>query len=270
VKRDVFELCSKLELQNEVVRKLKCIADKTISHEIDMLIGHLVCPETAEQTYKILAEMFGEEKDNSRLLFCYLNAALITYQRYQELNIPDDIYFDTMKSFTRFIGEQYEITGEYSFQHGDWMWRHISMQLFRIGQLEYEFYCYQGEKVISIHIPSDVDFRNEMVEISIEQARIFMREYYPDHAKERYMCYSWLLSPKLRELLGENSNIIKFQEHFDLVETGGMNHVDIQRIFKMPVDTKYSELRECTSLQRKVKKRILNGEGIGFGCGFLR
>jgi len=78
VKRDVFELCSKLQLQNEVVRKLKCIADKTISHEIDMLIGHLVCPETAEQTYKILAEMFGEEKDNSRLLFCYLNAALIT------------------------------------------------------------------------------------------------------------------------------------------------------------------------------------------------
>lgn len=267
---NIFELCDRIYLQSEVIDKLKGVADEKLFDNHRFLIEGLTCPETAEASYEQLSKQIGNDKDNMKMMYCYLKAALLTYGKYQERAIPDEIYFDTMKCFTRFVGEYYEMTGEFAFTKGAWIWRQVSMRLFRIGQLEYEFRSYRDEKVISIHIPSDADFRREAVGESIAQAKNFMQKYYLERANDRYMCYSWLMSPKLKTLLANDSNIINFQERFELVETEGMDKVDIPRIFKMPKDTPYHALKEETSLQRKVKKLLLNGEGIGLGYGFLK
>lgn len=267
---NIWELCEKIGLQIEIISKLKEIADDKLINEQCFLIERLTCPETAECSYEQLSKNIGDDKDNMKLMYCYLKAALLAYRKYQESGIPDEIYFETMKGFTRFAGEYHELTGEFSFTKGAWIWRHISMCLFRIGQLEYEFTSYRGEKVVSIHIPSDANFSREAVQESISQAKVFIQKYFPDRARDRFLCYSWIMSPKLKSLLDSNSNIINFQDRFELVETEDMDTVEIPRIFKMPYDTPYDKLKEETSLQRKVKELLLSGNGIGRGYGFLK
>jgi hypothetical protein len=77
------------------------------------------------------------------------------------------------------------------------------------------------------------------------------------------------MSPQLRELLPEGSNILKFQEMFDMSpETNPGNGV-LLWVFKNP-KLPLEEMPENTSLQRKLKRFLLDGGQFLEGRGFLR
>jgi hypothetical protein len=100
-----------------------------------------------------------------------LKETLHTYKIYEEKEIPEKIFFDTMKCFTRFINETFKMTGKLSFDRYWWTTRQVGCHLFRIGELEYEIKQTEEDTYISLHIPSDADFSPNAVDKSLSEAK---------------------------------------------------------------------------------------------------
>jgi len=144
------------------------------------------------------------------------------------------------------------------------------MLLFRIGDLEYEMLEEKGKKEISVHIPSNAKMTDADIDASIKAAQEFFAAHYPEYADSDYVCDSWLLSPKLKELLSEESNIIRFQNRFEITSEDKEAKDIFEWIFKTSEDAEIATLPENTSLQRKAKALLLKGDNIGIAFGVLK
>ena len=81
-------------------------------------------------------------------------------------------------------------------------------------------------------------------------------------------CASWLLNPRLKHLLGEQSRIVQFGECFVKypIQDAGVGVLNF--VFgKVPEDL--TDLPENTSLHRKLKKLYLEGDCIHTYSGAL-
>ena len=76
------------------------------------------------------------------------------------------------------------------------------------------------------------------------------------------------MSPHLREMLPSDSNIIRFQEMYEVVKV----HYDYpqaeQRIFGDVLEDK-ERYPEDTSLRRAAKQYLMSGKDIGIGIGVI-
>lgn len=266
---DLYELYDLIDLQTEMIQKLKLVGEKIDLKQIDFYLKQLMDRETAVESYRHLKTLLEEDKDNMKMLYCQLECARRVFDQYQKKHIKDTIYRDTMKCFSRFIEECKKKNGRMFFDRDWWTYRQISMSLFRIGELEYEFQKYEGENVIAIHIPSDANLSKEAVDASMKQAEIFFQTYYHDYKYEKYSCDSWLLSPRLKPLLSRKSNILSFQNRFHIVRENNEDKGYIEWLFQVPIDTNYKDLPAKTDLQKKVKEILLNGGNIGSAYGII-
>ena len=269
---ELQELYHLIELQPKVIERLDAVSEETNLTEIEVYLKQLSDIETAEQAYHYLQTQFQKEADydNLKMLYCQLECARRISDKYQEKNIPQSIYRDTMKCFTRFITECEKKNGRMFFDRGWWTYRQISMSLFRIGELEYEFCEHEGERVIGIHIPSDADLSARAVEHSLEQTDIFFRTYYQGYIFDKYTCDSWLLSPALKPLLSEKSNILSFQNRFTIIQKNEEEKDYIEWLFQVPEGTDVKDLPETTGLQKRVKEVVMSGGTIGTAYGVMR
>uniref|UniRef100_UPI004056070C acyltransferase domain-containing protein n=1 Tax=Acetatifactor sp. TaxID=1872090 RepID=UPI004056070C len=266
----VQELCVEIELQESLAER---VMEFILSYDfasINHLIQELSVAQTAFDAYKKLEKVFQEDEDKIKMLSCQLLCAAGLYERYQKKKISHKIYIDTMKCFTRFAEECMVKTGKYAFDRAWWTYRQVSMVLFRIGELEYELVEENGKKAIYLHIPSDASFTKDMVDQSLEMAQYVISTAYPEYVTCDYFCESWLLSPKLKELLDVNSNIIQFQNRFEIMKENKQAKDIFEWLFKTDENTEISILKEDTSLQRKAKQLLLQGENIGIAYGVLK
>lgn len=266
---DLYELYDLIDLQTEMIQKLKLVGEKIDLKQIDFYLKQLMDRETAVESYRHLKTLLEEDKDNMKMLYCQLECARRVFDQYQKKHIKDTIYRDTMKCFSRFIEECKKKNGRMFFDRDWWTYRQISMSLFRIGELEYEFQKYEDENVIAIHIPSDANLSKGAVNASMKQAEIFFQTYYHDYKYEKYSCDSWLLSPRLKPLLSKKSNILSFQNRFHIVRENNEDKGYIEWLFQVPIDTNYKNLPAKTDLQKKVKEILLNGGNIGSAYGII-
>ena len=259
-------------LQEEMRMRL-CGLEKTFpTAEYEAELNALTDPDAAEGAMEKLLERLGEDPGHVRMLLCYLEAARRVYGKYRAAGIEDKIFFDTMKTFPRFVEECRRKTGRYDYDRVWRNWRQVSMRLFRLGELEYEPGQDGQQKVMAVHIPSDARFDAASVDASLRAARAFFAKYMPEWADCPYRCHSWLLSPMLRELLGPDSNILRFQSRFEIVRVDEGDRGFLQWIYEVPdvnnVDV--SGLPEDTSLRRAVKEALLHGKSVGAAVGYLR
>lgn len=266
---DLYELYDLIDLQTEMIQKLKLVGEKIDLKQIDFYLKQLMDRETAVESYRHLKTLLEEDKDNMKMLYCQLECARQVFDQYQKKHIKDTIYRDTMKCFSRFIEECKKKNGRMFFDRDWWTYRQISMSLFRIGELEYEFQKYEDENVIAIHIPSDANLSKGAVNASMKQAEILFQTYYHDYKYEKYSCDSWLLSPRLKPLLSKKSNILSFQNRFHIVRENNEDKGYIEWLFQVPIDTNYKNLPAKTDLQKKVKEILLNGGNIGSAYGII-
>ena len=226
--------------------------------------------ETAKEGYESLKTYLQEDEGSIKMLFCQLECARRCHAEYRARGISDRVYADTMKCFQRYLHECKKKTGEMYFDRGWWTYRQISMHLFRIGQLEYELCNSRAGKAVSIHIPSDASFTPRDVDESFLLAERFIDRHYPEYSHAGRICESWLLSPALRELLPEESNILNFQRRFRIIDESRDAREFIEWIFQVPKDTELSRLPENTRLQRAAKERLQAGETISEAYGILK
>lgn len=267
---ELVEFYERIGLQAEIVQKLRGIREKIDWTEFDSCLKQLMDEKTAASAYENLKTQLGEDEECIKMLCCQLECARRAFAGYQEKQIPDTIYMDTMKCFPRFLEECRKKTGRMFFDRGWWTYRQVSMQLFRIGALEFQFQTYAGENVIALHIPSDVDFSKEAVDASLEQAGKFFRTHYRHYHYEKYTCNSWLMSPVIQMLLPETSNIRSFQSRFDIVQVHKDDTEYIGWLFQVPADTEYKDFPAKTSLQKKVRELLLHGGAVGSAYGVMK
>jgi len=75
---------------------------------------------------------------------------------------------------------------------------------------------------------------------------------------------------KLKELLNEESNIIRFQNRFEIREENKEAKDIFEWVFKASEDADVETLPENTSLQRKAKALLLKGDNIGIAVGVMK
>ncbi len=275
------ELYEMIHLPPEIIKELEMIGGEMDIGQVESYLVQMtdiqtktdLQPETdirtAEQAYRQLKAYLQEDADQLKMLYCQLECAGRIWDKYQEKHIGKTVYIDTMKCFTRFIDECKRKNGRMFFDRGWWTYRQISMNIFRIGALEYQFREYDGRRVIGLHIPSDADLSEESVDDSLDQAELFFKTFYSGYKYDQYTCNSWLMSPVLRPLLSQESNILSFQNRFDIIRENRDDKEYIEWLFQVPADTEYESLPAATSLQKKVKELLLSGESVGSAFGVM-
>jgi hypothetical protein len=125
-----------------------------------------------------------------------------------------------------------------------------------------------------MHIPSDAILEPEKLNASVEKARAFMKEFYPEWAGAPITPNSWLLSHELASLLPEDSRILRFQRAFAPTEAQeDCLTAVLQWVYVLPPQERscesLSSLLEDTSLRRSMKAFLLSGGQIHAAKGTL-
>ena len=220
------------------------------------------------------------------------------YDRYQEKNISDEIFYDTMSDIKIWINDHKARTGEDGVFELHWLIHHMNMSIFKIGRLQYQLLfwyfpyasynnngikLYFGKKVINMHIPRGEKLVYEDCVKSVEMAQEFLKKYFPDFPNDRYMCYSWLLYTGNKNFMPENSNILKFQSMFEIVHEKEepqpaylwlygqkLKNADLMKNKKETGNYGFiDQLPQNSSLQRSTIDYIKNGGTFGESLGVI-
>ena len=165
-----------------------------------------------------------------------------------------------------------------------WGGHFIRCELIRLGRLQYEFGLQSYPQYadiagadaawINIHIPrSENGLQEDEVVESFRLAAEKLEQYFPETAgRTKVFCTStWLLSPELRDILPETSNIRRFQKHFKVLKysesTGSFLSFGFDTTYKPDMD--FSALPENSSLRRELKTRLLRGDKLHAGFGYF-
>lgn len=259
---DIEKLCDELGLESDVKAEVLRYDAENDYKKISASMEKLYKRESWGDGIDELTEYCGEDERGFRILAICMRCLLRTYEMYKKKGISDEIFFDTAGFIPRFILTHKRERGISAFTWAHWFPRQIAMEEFRIGDYEYEFIHDGDEKKISLHVPSDADLKNGR----IGAVYPFLRKYYPEYAEAHIYCKSWLLAPALKKLLDKDSNIIRFQNQFEIIETEEDNPNFMDWIYSSR-DIPYNELLENTTLQRNVKKYLLSGGKVGWAYG---
>ncbi len=258
---NISMLCEKLNIPAEVAEAVTSY-DKTVDYSaLGDTFKKLDLPELWGEAISELQAFCGDDPMGMKILTLLMHCITYTYEKYLEKGIPEKIFIDTMGFIPRFLKSNYDTWGNYSFVWAWWLPREITMREFRVGEFEYEFSC-EGERLkINVHIPSDA----RLASSDIKAIYPFIEEFYPEYKNGIICCDSWMLSPELKKLLPESSNIIKFQNQFEI------KHIDLESpcfmgwIYdkSMPIE----DLPEDTTLRKNLKQHLLGGGKVGSAYG---
>lgn len=264
-----IELFRLLEIPEEVQKQLIDYGNVRDVQISDAITNKILKRSKWDEGIKELQELSGNDPSGIKVLWELLNIVReYSFEEYVKRNIPDDIFIATMKFCTRFLYEHYQTYQAYGFTQAWWFPRQISLSEYRIGALEYEF-VEAEDREIAVHIPSDANLRKESVAQSIKDFNEFRKKYYPEWETVKLTCETWMLMPELKELIGEESNIVAFQNLFEI------DTVDYDATWYMgwifPGAEKADEsLPERTTLQRSMKRYLLDGRKFGIAKGHLK
>ena len=281
--RHIADLCSQIDLPDEVTESVLKHVENDDFTAVTPCFGALFSPETADRSVKIIETVCSEQgvsvDHGYQIMTVFLAAALHTRELYVKAGIADAIYLATMGFFKRTVSEYKEINGVYGFDRTFWWWRQLSLTVFRIGTLEFEmhiagypaqfgFYSETNIPVLWVHIPSDAVMTREALDHSYQTAHAFFRRHYPDF-QYRCLCSTpWLLSPILKHILPSGSKILDFQSDYAITRIYADDPSYFIHVFKQkekPADLR--SLPEDTSLQRAIKKLLMEGGTVGKAAG---
>jgi hypothetical protein len=186
---------------------------------------------------------------------------------------------DTLYDIVRWTDIWTDLKGELWLGETGWLSRHLSMRLFHIGRLQFcmalsEFDIpskdiKKGDPVIEIHIPAAGPLCESECRESIEAAREFFAKYYPDYAYKAFTCHSWLLDSSLKDLLPEDSNILKFAALFDVVSEEESFEI-LRYVFKRTTNSKnVKHAYPTSSFAERVKRATLSGAKFHESLGVI-
>ena len=227
-------------------------------------------PDAKLETYDINCE------DGKKNFLYFLYFCEETEKIYNEIGIGKKILFDTLQDFIYWLDIWSKIKGELHLGQLVWMREILSAKIFRLGRLQFclakHYRCQKNENqnnVIACHIPAGEPLDSKECIKSFDFARDFFSRFYPEYHWEKFICHSWLLGEELVDILGENSNIVKFQKLFTIeeqIESDSILHYvfgeNINRDDVKNLDAK-------SGLAKKVKELMCDGAVFHVGSGYI-
>ena len=201
-------------------------------------------------------------------------------KEYKKANIEEEVYFDTVNDILYKLKECYEIEKVWGIIPLGWFYSMFHMKILAFGRLQYAIgkmwhnttvagkTINSGDDVVYIHIPSSgKPFDKKSRLESYDKAYRFYKKYFRDEVPV-FACESWLLFPKNREILGENSNIVSFMDDFKIISSAEYpDNRNMWRIFGADAELSAAELPRKTSMQRALADWIQSGHRLGGGVG---
>lgn len=249
------EFAVRIGLDAEAIRQMEglCITEEEYERLRD------IYRESHEQFFLVVKK---QPESPLRFLELYCRLACGTFEEYKRKGIEESIFWATFRDISLWCGNYKREYGTWGIEVYCWLWRHVDMTILRLGRLQFEEMISEGESVINVHIPQGEKLDRDACIASFENA--FNR-----YGKEiQYICHSWLLYPGLSKVLDEASNIIKFQQLFQVIRVDYEDREAEWRIFGR-VDKMIKSYPEDTALQRKAKEYLLQGRALGNGLGIL-
>lgn len=107
--------------------------------------------------------------------------------------------------------------GEFGLDNSEWLTTAWSGAFFWLGRLQANLMPYGDGHVLSIHIPQTGPLVPEQVDDSFTRAQEFFATHFADAPADALHCDSWLLDPRLAQVLDPESNMVGFQRRWRLV-----------------------------------------------------
>lgn len=214
-----------------------------------------------------------------RLFHVYVFVAALPYVRAYHLGrgVPEEVSRRTLADLGRHMAVHRRRRGAGGLLFPWWIALHFHGELFQLGRLQFQRARLgqrtgravaakgaglgPGDPCLSLHIP---DFRGPLspaaCERSLALAREFFAEHFPEERYEVAVCHSWLLDPQLKRYLAADSNIIRFQDRFELAyeETTPDDGVPIGFVFGDP-ELPVEGLPRRNSVERAVVDHLRAG-----------
>ena len=201
-------------------------------------------------------------------------------EKYKEHGINESILIDTLSDIRIWANTYYDYSeGKFGIEEIDWLEKHIEFRLFKLGRLQFAFgkaeqsslkeKISKEDNIIEVHIPKGGPLAYRECIQSFEFANYFFETYFPHYQYTFYTCYSWLLDDNLKELLKDNSNIIKFADMFTKLYSKE-SYAAIKYLFKW-TDSKndLKKLMSKNSFQKKIIDYILSGGVLNETYGII-
>ncbi len=246
--------------------------------EMARFLADTTCPWTDK--FPLIDKISERENGDLLCVLLYMTAAGYTHENYKKLRMPDSVFYDSFNCLSEKMETAKRFTGRWGYPSVKWPARMTSMQTFRIGRLSYAMehasdtilangnvLLEKGAPYIHIHI-ADNDKLCGCAE-SVLAARAFFAEFYPLYQDVIFYTRTWLLDPRLSEILPESSNIMQFQKVFHI-----FGHIDgeeavLSRVFG-PIKENLDEYVPTSSLSKGILDYLKSGKRLGSGMGYTR
>ena len=167
-------------------------------------------------------------------------------EQYGREGIPTRFFHSFVENLKQAACNCQKIHGVWGTDIAWWLIDFFKLKLFSIGRLQFK--------------------RRKLRK---EAAAFFRGRYGMEHIL--FGCHSWLLSPELRTILPENSNILAFARDYTILQTRmDPTSSAVSFIFHVPgVPADLETLPEETSLQKALKTYLQGGKTINTAFGIL-
>lgn len=253
----------------------KCVEDINSINDFNVRVEDVYNILYTDKSFKIdtlwkkqnMVELFGEQYNP--FVTCIL--VLLGYKIHDN-NMQNKKYNDTQKElYKRRVREA--LTNDIyvkkleSIRIAQMIWGayFINTKLIEVGRLQYE----KCENYIKIHIPSGEKLEIEKVLDSINKSKVEIEKYF--NLKDiEYHCYSWLLSNQINAIIDSNSNIAKFYRLFEVYDGPDATKDILNFVFNIQECDDYNTLKEDTSLQKLLKKQLIENKELKMGDGIYK
>ncbi len=227
--------------------------------------------------------------------FCVLFSLLFfcedMVREYEKRGLSEKIIADTLGEFARCI-EAYRLIHKRPGIRGyfNWLCKFIRGDIIKVDRFNIEMTKFQdkdlirtregelmlipsdespvgsvrilcaSEEVLSIHIPASEPLGQKYVYDSLKYAKKVIKESYPEYNAKAFVCFSWMMNPELRTILGKETDLTRFCDVFEKFPLGSSGGGIYSFVFHLPEAVENSLLPEDSSLQRGIKKYLSDGK----------
>ena len=286
MRRYIENFFKEYEYPQNAITELLCAYDRITSRhnsDFEALIAEYensydIDYGAAMDSMKYLSEVSGvHEYTGALLLFLCYTRGLRAY--YEKQGISHEIFRDTVLDLRYKLDECICVKGICGSFVAKWFVGFFKLERFALGRLQFEVVEFGGEyeraglslsptdRVLNVHIPrTGTRLDRDSVLHSYKLAADFYKPILGD--KIVFVCSSWLLFPRHREMLSPTSNLLAFMNDFDIYTSGEYSgYSEVWRLFDKEYDGDVTHLPADSSLRRKYIELISQGEKIGWGKG---
>lgn len=149
------------------------------------------------------------------------------HDEYVKRGIDEALFEEMVKTVKGRLISAFNKTG--TFAIGDLTWQRllIKARMFNIGILQFDLKpspadvpskgVKKGDNIVGIHVPGKGRLEYDKCVQSIKDAKAFVAKHFPEFEYGYMTIMTWLLNPHMADLLGPESNILKFATLFEVV-----------------------------------------------------